>query len=128
MKSRALPGIKPPDKDDDKKAKKYVSLLEDHGFKAFTIIQEKETVKPEHIGRYVKNMYSLRATKFRIYAYVVREPLHRDYVLTEYEGATFSMPLTECKLIPVKKKRAVKTKPKETSGEEAKLKRPKKTK
>ena len=111
IKSKPLLGVKAPVKSEESSTHK--NLLDEYGTKAFTIIREVESVKPEHIGRHVKHMYSARADKFRIFAYVTREPFHRDYILASHEsnagsGATYSMALDECKLIPIKKKRNVK--------------------
>ncbi|MAG77615.1 MAG: hypothetical protein CL811_12735, partial [Colwelliaceae bacterium] len=99
-------------KEKDKTSDFGKKLLDEFGAKAFTVIKEKERVKPEHVGQVVKLMYAARADKFKIFAYVVREPLGRDYVQLAHcdTQATFVCAVTECKLTVVRKTRKPRTK------------------
>ena len=101
--SRIKRGLTPPKKSSVDKYKTE-ELLNKYGTKAFTVIKPSERVTPKHIGRKVKNMFAPRGLEFLVYAYVVREPLQRDYILAEFEGASYSISLTECKLVPTKRR------------------------
>ena len=103
-KSKAVytPGVRPPKEGDSKSI--YKQYLESYVEKAFTVTQEWEQVTSEHIGRKVKYRYAHRNEKFIIFAYVIQEPLNRNYVRVITPGkATASLPIEDVKLADVKK-------------------------